>query len=116
MTDQGKCILILQDKLDKLTAQNEILKHDLKTQEYFNIKLHDGNTLKEGYAKKMQMRSKAVQTNKPSSNAKSTQTDTLEHKKTKLRNQLRKDSAKPFSYSSRSASTLSSAPVLKNLN
>lgn len=62
MSDQGKCILILQEKIEKLTAQNEILRHDLKTQEYFNVKLHEGNKFKESQARFMQMRSKVSQT------------------------------------------------------
>lgn len=51
MSDQGKCILILQEKVEKLTAQNEILRHDLKTQEYFNVKVHEGNKFKDSYSR-----------------------------------------------------------------
>jgi len=35
--------LLLREKLDKLNAQNEILRHDLRTQEFFNIKLSESN-------------------------------------------------------------------------
>lgn len=41
--------MILQDKLDKLNAQNEILRHDLRTQEFFNIKLSESNKLKDSH-------------------------------------------------------------------
>ena len=106
----------MQDKLEKLTAQNEILRHDLRTQEYYNVKLHEGNRFKDSYSKFAQMRSQVTQTEDMAPVAKNNQSEGAKmKKKLKMRNQAI-DIISPTCITSRSASTLSSAAAIRNLN
>lgn len=96
-----------------MNAQNEILRHDLRTQEYFNIKLSESNQLKDCLTNIKTLRSQVTQTDQVDMVSKKCQTTGGIRSKSKLRHD-RIDSVSPISYAGRSASTLSSSAAVRN--